>query len=369
MHGWTRRRCWLDELRGTKQTLMKHREKKAVPRLIDVASEAGVSRMAAAHVINGTGGDTVRVSEPTRRRILEAARRLNYHPNRIAQQLRGASSRMLGVIYDTASTAVMWARLTALDREAVRCGYRLMIGQVHSDPEGIEEYFADFFGRGLDGIVCLFDPLRSYDVTLQTLIDRTARVVFFGRRTVEHAACVRVDTADGMRQSVGHLIDRGRQRPGLVVWNAEDQRSVYRREGFLAELEARKVPIDARRIWAADTGPEDPSQETLDRAIDELVVQLGADSLIIDDDVWAVRFIQRLKDRGFSVPGDVAVIGYDNLEMGTVVDPALTTVDQDHEACARAILELLLEMINGGGEPSSPGERVIKPKLIVRQST
>lgn len=348
---------------------MKQSSKKSAPRLIDVALEAGVSRMAAAHVINGTGGSTVRVSQPTRQRILEAAARLNYRPNRIAQQLRGAKSRMLGVIYDTASTAVMWARLTALDREAVRHGYRLMIGQVRSDPEGIQEYFNDFFGRGLDGVICLFDPLRTYEHTIRPMIDRAAHVVFFGRRFAEGAACVRVDTTDGVRQSVAHLVERGRQRPGLVVWNAEDQRSVFRREGFFAELEARKLPIEKQRIWAADTGPEDPSLETLDRAIDALVGQFDADSLIIDDDVWAVRFIQRLKDRGLRVPEDVAVIGYDNLEMGTVVDPPLTTIDQDHEACARAILELLLAMIEGKDSGSSQREIIIRPKLIVRKST
>jgi DNA-binding LacI/PurR family transcriptional regulator len=194
-------------------------------------------------------------------------------------------------------------------------------------------------------------------------------MVFFGRRIVEHAGCVRVDTADGIRQSVDHLVERGRKHPGLVVWNAADQRSVYRREGYLTALAAHGLPIEERRIWAAETGPEDPSADTLDRAIDTVVGQLGADSLIIDDDVWAVRFIQRLKDRGFRVPDDVAVVGYDNLDMGTVVDPPLTTIDQDHDACARAMLDLLLSTVEGETPAASEREIVVKPRLIVRKST
>lgn len=341
----------------------------AVPRLSDVAREAGVSRMAAAHVINGTGGATVRVSAATRQRIVAAAERLNYRPNRIAQQLRGARSHVLGVIYDTWNLTVMSARLAALDRHAAQQGYRLMIGQVHGDPAGIQEYLADFRSYGAEGIICLFDLLQGHERTLRPLFDRQQRVVFYGQRLVEHAGCVRVDTADAVRQVVAHLRERGRQRPALLLWNAADPRSILRRQGFLAELKTQKLPLDKERFWSAESGPENPSPETLDQAIDALVQQQGADALITDDDVWAVRLIQRLKQRGYRVPDDVAVVGYDNLELSTVIDPALTTVDQNHEACAEALLRLLREMLEQE-EPASMGREItIPPKLIVRQST
>ncbi len=81
--------------------------------LTDVAREAGVSRTAAARVLLGTGGDHVRVGEEARERIEAAAGRLDYLPNRLAQQLRGASSRTIGVILDTVNAPVMSERLLA----------------------------------------------------------------------------------------------------------------------------------------------------------------------------------------------------------------------------------------------------------------
>ncbi|NUQ62506.1 MAG: LacI family DNA-binding transcriptional regulator [Pirellulales bacterium] len=348
---------------------MSHDARNAPSRLIDVAHEAGVSRMAAAHVLNGTGGSTVRVSEATRQRVLEIARRLHYRPNRIAQQLRGARSRMLGVIYDTWNLPVMSARLAALEQEASRRQYRLMIGQVRRDPAGIREYLDDFEGRGVEGIICLFDLMRGYDRQLRPLFHPGLRVVFYGKPILDDAGCVRVDTADGVRQAVAHLLDRGRKRPALVMWNAADEKSALRREGYRDEMKGRGLPVDRKLMWSAGSRSGTPSQDVLDRAIETLVRERRADALIADDDVWAVRLIQRLKDRGCRVPDDVAVVGYDNLELATVIDPPLTTMDQDHDACARAMLGLLLEMVEQDGKPLARREITIKPKLIVRKST
>ncbi|NLY01924.1 MAG: LacI family transcriptional regulator [Rhodopirellula sp.] len=325
--------------------------------------------MAAAHVLNGTGGSTVRVSEATRRRVIEIARRLHYRPNRIAQQLRGARSQMLGVIFDTWNLPVMSARLAAMEQEASRRQYRLMIGQVRRDPAGIQEYLDDFQGRGVEGIICLFDLMRGYDRQLRPLFRPGMRVVFYGKRILDDAGCVRVDTGDGVRQAASHLLDRGRTRPALVMWNVADEKSALRRDGYRAEMTRRGLLVDRQLIWSAGSRSGTPSQKVLDRAIETLVVQRRADALIADDDVWAVRLIQRLKDRGYRVPDDVAVIGYDNLELATVIDPPLTTIDQDHQACVRAMLGLLLEMVEAGGRLPERREITIQPKLIVRKST
>ena len=89
----------------------------------------------------------------------------------------------------------------------------------------------------------------------------------------------------------------------------------------------------------------------LDRALDALVGDNGADALIADDDMWAVRLMQRLKDRGKRVPRDVAVVGYDNLDLATVIDPSLTTVDQNHSAYAHAAIDMVIGMYEQGKLP------------------
>ena len=166
------------------------------------------------------------------------------------------------------------------------------------------------------------------------------------------------------------MLDRGRQRPGLVLWNQADERAALRRQGYLTESDSRGRAIDQRLIWSPECKPGiAASLEALDRAIDMLVVRCKADALIGDDDLWAVRVIQRLKDRGFRVPADVAVVGDDNLELATVADPPLTTVDQNHAAYAQAALDLVAKMDEKAKLPKSERMVTIRPKLIVRGST
>ena len=90
-------------------------------RLSDVARSAGVSRVTVSHVLHGSGSN-VRVRDATRERVLQAARQMGYRPNRTAQQLRGARSKILGVIVDTWNLPVMSSRLAALEQEATRQG-------------------------------------------------------------------------------------------------------------------------------------------------------------------------------------------------------------------------------------------------------
>ena len=170
-------------------------------RLIDVAKRAGVSGATISHVLHGSGGN-IRVSEATRRRVLRVARQLSYKPNRNAQQLRGMRSRILGVIVDTWNMPVMSNRLSALEQEATRRSYRLIIGQGRNDPQRIREYLDDFESRGVEAILCLVDLMRGDQQKLHPLFGAGAKLVFHGKPIVPGAACVHVDTVHGVRQSL-----------------------------------------------------------------------------------------------------------------------------------------------------------------------
>lgn len=349
---------------------MPRRNRNRPARLVDIAKAAGVSRVTVGQVLNQSGGESVRVGEKTRERVLDIARRMNYRPNRVAQQLRGIRSRMLGVILDTINIPVMYNRLAQLEREATRRGYRLTIGQVHHDPAGIAEYLDDFEGRGVEGIIFLFDLMRGYSEELEPIFQGHENIVFHNRPIDENATCVRVDTADAIRQCVAHLAETGRRRIGMALWNMADELMLRRREGYEAEHAVRGMTVEPGLIWSAESESEAPTPQAIDAAIDTLVVQQRADAVIASNDNWAVRLIQQLKQRRFRVPDDVAVIGYDNLDIATVIEPSLTTIDQQHEAYARAAIDLLIRLIEREDNlPLEQREVTIKPRLVVREST
>jgi len=344
--------------------------------LLDVAREAEVSRTAAARVLLGTGGDHVRVGLAARERIEAAARRLDYAPNRLAQQLRGVSSRTIGVILDTVNAPVMSERVLALEGHANRMGYRLLIGQTHGQPETLREYIGDFTGRGVEAVLGLFDLAPGRDERARSGFGKFRKVVFHGRPAWRGGFCVRVDTGAAIRAGVDHLLARGRKRPALALGNAAgDELMELRREVFRDQVKRRRrkgLVWDAGEVGSGVTdggGGIDPASETLARGIEAMVTKGGADAIVASNDIWATRFILQLQKSGLRVPEDVAVIGYDNLDIGRVVSPSLTTVDQCHDAYAVAALELLLDVAAGRRLPLKQRTRTIAPRLIVREST
>ena len=347
--------------------------------LLDVAREAGVSRTAAARVLLGTGGEHVRVGTEARQRVEAAARRLDYAPNRPAQQLRGVSSRTMGVILDTVNAPVMSERLLALEGHANRMGYRLLVGQIHGQAETLREYIGDFAGRGVEAVLGLFDLAPGRDERARAGFGKFRKVVFHGRAAWRGGYCVRVDTGAAIRAGVDHLLARGHRRPALALAHAAgDELMELRREVFREQIKAsghEGIVWDAgdaggaASLAATAAAGMDPAIEVLAQGIEAMVAKGGADAILASNDIWATRFILQLQKRGLRVPGDVAVIGHDNLDIARVVSPSLTTVDQCHDAYAVAALQLLLEVAEEKRLKPDDRVRTIAPRLIVREST
>lgn len=337
------------------------------PTLSDIAAAAGVSRSAAARVLLGTGGEQVRVSAATRERIEAAARRLRYAPNRVAQQLRGVSSRTLGVIIDSSNLPVMSQRLFALEQAAHDAGYRLLVGQAHGQEETLRAYAADFSGRGVEAVLCLFDLAPGRDQRARAAFGPYRRVVFHGRPAWAGGYAVRVDTEAAIASCVDHLVASGRRTIALSLWNSDsDELMQVRREAFLQRLAHHRCQ---GLVWDAASLGSSPSPESVALGIDHMVRQGRADAILASNDIWATRYILHLTQHGYRIPHDLAIIGYDNLEIAEVVAPALTTIDQEHSAYAAAALQMLVAL--AAGRRLSTAQRIITipPRLIIRDSS
>jgi DNA-binding LacI/PurR family transcriptional regulator len=337
--------------------------------LADVAAEAGVSRTAVAKVLLGTGGDHVRVAEDTAAKVKVAATRLNYHPNRAAQQLRGAQSRILGVLMHTMNAPVMQNRLAALENVAAAHGYRLLVAQTRHDTAALPEFVSDLQGYGIDGLLCLFDLTTGARKDIKPVFRGLKNVIFHGSPLFDGAYCVRVDTVQAVRKIMAHLLETGRKRIGMELWNLDDKLMQLREEGYRAALAEAGRAVDDDLIWIAQSDHPNPSENVVNQAIDFFIDQQKVDAIVASNDLWAVRFVQKLKARGLRVPEDVAVVGYDNLELATVIDPPLTTIDQRHKEYAETAIQLMIDLIADKSIPKSDRTRVIEPDLVVRGSS
>lgn len=337
-------------------------------RLVDIAKKAGVSRAAVGHVLNHSGINNVRVSPETRERVLKIAQEMNYRPNRAAQQLRGKPTQMLGVILNTVNTAVFSARLSAIEIEATRRGYRMVIGQVQNALPDIQGYLDDFADRGIDGVLCLFDVMQEMRTALQPIFKGRPGIVLHAAPILKSQPSVRVDTASAIKLLVNHLVERGKQRIGLELWSHSDQLMAVRLEAWREALQKQDLPAPAEWIWENPERSQRPTREAVDACVQHLAVDQKVDAIVASNDEWAARLIQGLRRHGFRVPQDVAVTGYDNIDISEIIEPALTTIDQSHEDYATAALDLLEESLRNP-RAQLADQRVIQPRLVIREST
>ena len=340
-------------------------------RLIDVADRIGVSRVTVGHVLLGSGKDSVRVSEETSERILEAAKELGYQPNRSAQRLSGGTGNLIGAIVHTNAPEIERDRLVALERVARQRGYQLLISSV---PPGRP------FKRALEAAAALTNQGAAGIIFLNAGIllagreghpDLPAKAVYCGTpATIGKAPGVILDLAHGYRLAVRHFAETGRRRIGVLYilfgekqneWTKYRLNSVHQEAGLLGGMavHAYEMPVEA--------GHRAPAAGVADALLDAIVAD-RIDAILAPNDMAAVRMIQVLHKRGLRVPKDVAVCGLNNLEIAELASPPLTTIDERACDVATAMFELLLDQIHARDD-AAMNQRVIQPGLIIREST
>jgi DNA-binding LacI/PurR family transcriptional regulator len=334
-------------------------------RLVDVAASAGVSRAAASKVLLGTGGPNTRVAEDTRKRIQRVADQLGFRPNQIAQQLKGKRTQILGVIVGYGKASNLLYRLIDIEEFAYERGYRVILGSANGDARRAAGHLDDFLGKGVDGIIALHVPQAFGDQLFEQL-RRCPHVVHQSMFPVPGGCCVMLDRAAGIADAVRHLADTGRTRIALALPGAAgDPSTLAKVRGYEAGLLACGLPHDPG-LCSTDL-PFEAFEEP--GVVESLVTRHHADAIIASNDKIAIRLVRTMKRAGIRVPQDVAVVGFDNAEVAALYDPSITSIDQCNDVVARATVDLLAQSI-ADDQPLRPEQsRIVKPKLVVREST
>ncbi|CAL9660155.1 HTH-type transcriptional regulator GalR [Streptomyces sp. enrichment culture] len=288
---------------------------RSVPTSADVARLAGVSRATVSYVLNNT--DAVRISEPTRRRVREAARELGYVPHAAARSLRAGYSRMVltpapsfpaGPLYAHFLSELQWA-LGRLDYTVVQYG---SVG-LHGDEAA--RAWAELRP------VAVLSPDADLGPQGVELLKRSGAraVVTLGPEAVEGAHALLVDQEHVGGSAVRHLCERGRRRIGVIVPAEEGldvfsaprlagaRRAVRGTGATVTELPLAHEERDAARLAARWR-------------------TLGLDAVFTYNDEYAMLLMRALQDEGLDIPGDAAVIGADDLMLGRLLRPRLSTV-------------------------------------------
>lgn len=337
-------------------------------RLKDVANEVGVSIGAVGYVLNGTGVGSISVGAETEKRIREAADRLGYRVNYAARQLRGGKSGIIGLITHKGASAEGLRRIVDLELAASAAGLDVMVAILEADrvesateKEQAARVFERFALRGVDGVISMSWSLRK----VSEFLEDSLPIAHIGpAELLGDLPGVRMDAVAGGRIAAQHLVAKGKQKIGMVL--SRHAYSESRVRGASEALQEAGLELDPRAVITESAGAYGDHKQA-ERCVPRLVEDLGVDGIIMENDHWAMRILNELQRRNISVPGQVSVIGYNNLPFCEYVNPALTSMDEREEDIASAAVAVISGLIDGRDDAVSP--QLIRPLLVERAST
>lgn len=331
-------------------------------RMVDIAREAGVSPTVVTKVLSG-GAGSIRVSPEKAALVREIARKLDYRPNIIARTLVGRPSKIIGVHIDSRASSTYFRTLAALERGLTELGYSTMIAESHDNIGSIVDAYRTFQQYGADAVIFLSHSYSDLAEEVRQKLGALSKTLFVGRPLVEQALYVDIDWAHGAELAVQHLAQRGKRRLGILLSSLEHTLGM-RHDGFQRAACRLERELECAMFYQLSS----VDASSIPEAFERFVAAFQLDGLVMQNDVHATYMLRELKQHGLRVPGDVAVVGHDNMEFSAGLCPALTTLDENNEAIATETIALLAKMLRNEAIPGAVPP-VIAPSLIVRETT
>ena len=328
----------------------------------DVARLAGVSVATVSRVLNASAP----VREETRARVLEVARELRFSPNSAARSLSRQRAGALGVILPDLYGEFFSELLRGIDQEAQRAGHSLLVSSSHHDSRGIGAAVRAMRGR-VDGLMVMAPDVSA--PLLADVIPAGVPTVLLNGPAVDAGVYhvdadvyeITVDNFGGARAMTRHLIALGHTRIGFIAGAALNHEAIERARGHRAAMREAGLPcepaLDVRGDFTEDGGW---------RGARELLALASPPSVIFaSNDAMAVGALSALREAGLSVPGDVAVVGFDDIPIARFLNPPLTSVRVGIAALGERAASLLLAALAERSPPGHPSRRAVLPAVLV----
>ena len=322
-----------------------------------VARRAGVSIATVSRTIN----HIPTVDPKLAKRVWSAIQELNYFPNTQARALVSGRSRLLGLIVSEITNPFFPELIQGFEDVAVGHGYEILIGSTNYEPERMQRCIRRMVERNVDGVAVMTFGIEQ--PLLDQLADRRIPLVFVDVAPDRPGISVlRVDYSHGIRQAVQHLAALGHRRIGFVTGPLHLHSAQSRRTAFQRALEECGIPADPRFILQGDHTMEGGME-----AAEQLLAEKTLPTAVMcSNDMLAIGVLHKFSREGLRVPGDLSLIGFDDIHMAGMMMPPLTSVHMSRLELARAAVSALRAHI----EKTSPQrEYAIDTHLVVRQST
>jgi LacI family transcriptional regulator len=327
--------------------------------MADVAGLAGVTKTTVSRVLNNKG----EISNETREKVLKAVEHLGYRRSRIARSLATDRTFLLGLIVPSIANEFFTEVVRGAEDTAWKNHYQIFLCNTEDDWDREEAMFLFLEDIQADGIVVCAPRLP--EDRLLPLIEQFHNVVVVNGQGIawrERAGAIETDDAEGTKQAVDHLCSSGRRRLTYLGGPPDARVSTERYRAFLDALHViGLIPMPDERVTCHPANLE--GGYTCFKQL------IGAyphiDGVVCFNDLVAVGAIRACAELGIRVPDDIAIVGFDDIQLASLIQPSLTTLQIPKQDIGMQAVTMLLERINGKRDQEPV---LIKQKLIVRES-
>lgn len=325
--------------------------------LKDIAEAVGVSKATVSMVLNNK---EINVSESTREKIFNAAKELNYIPNSVARSLSTKKTETIGIILPDIENPFFSEIARAIEDVANKCNYNVILCNTDNKNDKEEQYIKLLISKLVDGIIFLTGV--SKEASIDILKNNNIPFVLVDRymEKVEEFNGVYCLNEEGVEQGVDYLLQNGKKHIAFVTGPMELSVSKKRLDGYKKSMNKRNIYKD-ELIFEGDFTTEGGIKVTQDI----LKSKISVDAIFYGNDAMALGGMKVLLRKGYKIPEDISIIGFDNIRISSFVQPELTTIGQPIYHMGKEACKLLINTIEHKDEKK---QIYFKPELIIRDT-
>jgi LacI family transcriptional regulator len=330
--------------------------------IYDIATALNVS---IATVSRALKNDSV-VNKKTRKKVFELAEAMGYRTNHFARNLRQKQTNTIGIIVHELNSNFITSVLAGVEKVTAEAGYDLIIAHSSENYEKEKANARNLFHKRVDGLIASL----SFDTPdldhFQPYIDKGVPVMFFDRVEQDgNKTVVIIDNAKCGYQATQHLIDQGCRK--IVHLTSSLKRNVYsqRYKGYQDALFDNGIPLNEKLLIVNDLS----EKAGIESAMQILKMKPRPDGIFITNDFVAAVCMRTLKEHGISIPGDIAIVGFNNDAIGKLIEPTLTTINYPGIDMGEIAARNLVNHLKGISNIHYTNTIIVRTELIVRKSS
>lgn len=328
----------------------------------DLAKELNLSATTISFVLNGKAAEK-RISNDVKEKVLAHVKKTGYQTNMVAKSLRTGKTKIIGMLVEDISDPFFSSIARVVEENAYKLGYKIFNSSTENDTARTKDLIKVFRERQVDGYIIA--PAPGTEDEIQQLVDDNLPVVLFDRYFPDLATHnIIVDNAGGSYQAVQHFIENGYRHIGFVTLDSEQVQMQERLKGY--RYGTAKYEIRQLMLKIPYRTPHATSVEKIKFFLKE---NKDLDSLLFATNYLAIAGLEALKEMKLKIPGNIAVIGFDDNTHFSLFSPSVTAVAQPVEEMSKKVIEHLMLCMQDENRRAKNTTTILPTKLIIRESS